>query len=115
MSNVRCLTCGMSMLSDARSYENHIAKYHSLDGYRVKIQPTRTTDRTKRQIIDDVERDILAPYIVQADLRIEARAPMGGTAKYCGLNGKICVWEDNGWEICGVCAPLREREQKAAV
>lgn len=106
MGTIRCLMCGVAILPDAQSYERHIEQRHSLDGYRIKIKPVRTTDRTKAQIVQDMEKGVLAPFIIERDgqpnVELEHTRPV--PPSYCGPGGNVCVWEDNGWEICGPCA-----------
>lgn len=109
MGTVRCLMCGMSILSDAKSYERHIEQKHSMDGYRVKIKPVNTSGRTKAQIVNDMEKGVLAPFVMELDPKptTVAQTVIAPPAMFCGPTGKVCVWEDNGWEICGPCARLK--------
>lgn len=107
------------MLSDAVSYKEHMGEYHSFGGYKEKIKPVRTTDRTKAQIVEAMESGVLDPFIIRfssksADASQSAsKAPT--VAEYCGRDGEVCVWEDNGWEICAPCARKRGAEKTTAV
>lgn len=97
------------MLSDVKSYELHIEQHHSMDGYRVKIRPVRTTDRTKAQIVQTMEKGPLASFLVEADEQPKTQAcnPRPAPAAYCAPGGQGCLWENNGFEICGPCARRR--------
>lgn len=114
MSATRCLICGMLTLSDAASYKSHMDDFHSF-GHKEKVKPVRTTDRTKSQIVEDMENGVLAPFVVQLGpkpgivLRDVAKIP----TIYCGRGGEVCVWEVNGWDICAPCARKREAEKAA--
>ena len=106
MRTTRCLMCNRAIGTDVAAYERHLEKFHSLDGYNLKVKPVRTTDRTKAQIVSDMEKGSLAAFIIEPDERAMP-VPAIVPASYCGVGGKVCVWEDNGWEICGPCSRVR--------
>lgn len=111
MKTTRCLTCGRTMGVDLQSYERHLEQYHALDGYNLKIKPIRTTDRSKTEIVRDMEKTF-EKYIVVTDT-LPVQRLVSVSAKYCGPDGKVCVWEDNGWEMCGPCVQIRSAKSIA--
>lgn len=103
----RCLQCGMAMLSDIASYEQHKAKFHSI-GYNERMKPINTSGRSKREIVAAVEETLKAFIITPPEAVIpvipSVKDDYPVPSQYCGINGESCVWESNGWEICGPCA-----------
>lgn len=60
-STVRCMHCGVTILSDAESYAQHVKQAHSLGTARVV--PMRTSGRTKGEIVRAVE-DTMRDFII---------------------------------------------------
>jgi hypothetical protein len=121
----RCLQCGMAILTDAESYQQHKDKFHSIAPVE-KIRPVNTSGRSKKEIVAAVEKtlkeflifppEVIVPVAVPAAVEL-VHAGYVVPAQYCGINGASCVWESNGWEICGPCKVRKEWEasQNAAV
>jgi hypothetical protein len=94
----------MSILSDAVSYTQHKEKFHSIQVAREV--PVNVSGRSKKEIVAAVE-DTLRAYIYTPEAMVTPApviAASGIPDKYCGIGGTSCVWEANGWEICGPCS-----------
>ena len=59
----RCLICNMATLSDMDSYIKHKEIYHSTVA---QSAPVRTTNRTKREIVNEVENKMKS-FLVEPD------------------------------------------------
>jgi len=87
-------------------------KYHNLIVPAEQVR--RHTLEERRAIAERVEARLGLQYFITPEgLRTYIPAPIAAArVVYCGPDGKVCVWEDNGFEICGPCAKLRGAEVK---
>lgn len=63
---VRCLQCGMVILSDAESHTQHTKERHSIDAIRAVV-PERTSTRTTPEIVRDVETRLRDFIVIPSD------------------------------------------------
>ena len=105
MSVARCLMCGMSMLSDAVSYEKHIEKFHSLDGYSLKVKPQKTTGRSRDQIIADLENSLGRHHFITPE-PLPVPVATKYICKHCGPTNNEGFWLMNNTGICEPCLKI---------
>lgn len=105
MSMVRCLMCGMSMLSDAASYEKHIEQHHSMDGYRVEIKPKKSTMRSTAEIVAGLEISLGLQHFITPE-PVTMPVTLKYICKHCGPTNSVGYWLINKTGICEPCLKI---------
>lgn len=105
MSMVRCLMCGMSMLSDAASYEKHIEQHHSMDGYSVKIKPKKNSGRSTTEIVASLEKSLGLQHFIAPE-PVAVPVALKYICKHCGPTNNEGYWLINNNGICEPCLKI---------
>lgn len=115
MGLIRCQICSKYTSSTKEGRSLHMKQQH---GLRIRVDMPKYSPEEKARIVERGERKLgLQHFITPSPLPIpsvvhESTAILSPLipAQYCGPEGKVCVWESNGWEICGPCGVRREWE-----